>query len=315
MDAEQMSKKQMARDALIGLGVLTPFDDDIELFHGRVNKTEQEFRVLPKHTDKNKNLTGLYTGSQETATNYAQSYLARASQSGQVDNELDKLEVYKIVPLKQNQFILDMCRLYKSDDYDKEFYVKLGLTQEQIDEVLAYELNDEERLRASNAINELASCYHLDELLPKYFKYPISYKILKDLEGICIKNGNEGKKPLIYDADLEEYITLQNFKETRIAKLAEHIAREQNSYSLLQQGELRFLVNRLEANIDFSEDFGFGLEFIKEFLKQENIIGMHQKVWASDIIDQKNVDICFFFNTKNIGTENQKLEKANSMEK
>ena len=74
------------------------------------------------------------------------------------------------------------------------------------------------------------------------------------------------------------------------------------------------LLSKLQSGFDFDDICTYNLDFFNDYLQALNIVGVHQKIWHSDIINQNAFDDYFFFDTSKINTEQvaKKIEAEQS---
>ncbi len=316
---EQAIKKEEAILRLKSLGVLVDFDEKLNLFHGRVNSDGENFFVDPSFDNagqtlghyNNNAIPGLHASDYEIARLYAENRYAENATTG---NVLGKVEVHKIEPTTNGLMILNVQKLFDVDELEMELkdYIKISKTES--DELKKIELSNEEKEEVKQAVKVIAEQTGPQKLLPKLFGNKESVNILKDMQNICEKNKKDGK-PYVLDDDLESYIIRKGANEKLEAKIRD-ISGAVNVYQILkEEGNIKMLVSKLQSNFDFTEDMSLNLDLFEKFLKSENIIGIKQKLWLSNVINKNNFDDYFFFDTKRINSSSAIKKMKNDSRK
>lgn len=327
---EKTEKHDKAIKTLKDLGVFCPFNLSVLTFHGRVNTDGKIFEVQENfensgYTNGHYNLNavpGLHTTSFEIVKKYAKTRTydwnkklesVKEEEGETFSQKRGKVEVQRIVPKKDGLIVFDILRV--SDPEDIFFGIENGylkLSKKEVEEFLKGCLNEQEREEFKQAMKNLVSCYDFKEMVPELFKNSFSKKALKDFEKICDRNKLTDGKGFVFDLDLEDY--LKDFENEEDKENLSKIASNLNTEKLIEDGKLGLLMSKKQSNIDFVEDLTIGFEFLDEFLKRENIVGVHQKIWHSKVIDENNFDEYFFFDTSNLNTEEVWTENTNKNE-
>lgn len=298
--------RKQALQTLIDLKVIIPFNNSLQLFHGRVSDDNEKFYVKDNASDTDyyheSSIYGLHTSNYDIARLYA---IARAKEKYEKSNDnppVDaQIQVHRIISITNNTFIFDICKIYNIEEIEQELIQYLGLTKEDVEQLKINRLNVNQMTKLKDAFSILISTYTIPELMPELFKNEQNIKILKDCKTICTKNLKQGKEPLIYDDDLEKYLQkLPNLN----ADLIQSIAGCLNTYNTLTHTcDLPLLFSKLQSGFNLTENCSLNMQLFKNFLLQLNICGIHQKVWRSDIVKPTNFDDYFFFDTSKINTE------------
>ena len=164
------------------------------------------------------------------------------------------------------------------------------------------------------AWSTLISTFTIPQLMPNLFNNEASSKIFKDLNKICLEKQKLNQTAVVTDNECEKYIAKRS-KDNISSQLIEDICGSINVYYMLkQQGDIATLVSKLQSDFNFTDNCTLNLNLFKSFLTQLNIIGFHQKIWFSEIVDEKNFDDYFIFDTSKINTKQmvKKQQKTNS---
>lgn len=321
-------------------GVLVPFDSRVHAFHGRVNDTGKRFYVKPdfdnsRNKTGNNNLNavpGLYASSFEIAKRYADiRSLVNFDVNSKDNANNDKLknagmikgtpEVHRIVAFYPDLFIFDVMKSNDNLESSIKFFIKNNtdfFREEESND--RYFLKENEKIETKNAIKNLARCTSVTEIMPELFAdEKQSAKNLMYLTEICEKNYKKTGKPFVFDSDLEKIIKKENLKNEKEENLMQ-LASSVNSYQiLLKTGDLSDLLISVQNGVDIRDNADINLQFVLNFAKHYNIVGVHQLILTSKIIDKSFFSTYFFFDTSKMNTEdivkfqlkNQKKSREN----
>ncbi len=302
----ELSAEEQARNQLIQKQVLLPFDERTQVFHGRVNMSGDKFFVKSGFDNSgktfghnnNNSIPGLHASEFGVAKKYAEK---RFIESAIKTSKAGKIEIHKIEPLESNLFILDITKLFEEEDIMPYLENVFHIPTNQIQDVQKNILPQEEKQEVCENIKVLASKHLPQTLMPKLFEGNQNQKILKDCLEICRQNEKQ-KKPYVLDDDLEKYV-LKNSKDEKTEEQIRNIAGAVNVFQILREtGDIKFLMSKFQSNFDFCENMSLNLKMFRAFLRQQGIVGVKQKLWISDVIQDKNIDDYFFFDTKRVGT-------------
>lgn len=310
---ESAIEKEKAIGFLIKKGVLVEVGPGLHLFHGRVNLDGKNYFVLAGNSGEdaehdNNKIFGLHTSTIDVAQKYAE---ARFVESLKNNKNMGQIEVHKIVPTTKNLMIFNSQKLFDMDEIEPYLSGVFSLSKEEKEEIRKNALSPKEQQMVQEAFKTIASNTIITSIMPELFKTKQDMIILKELLEICEKN-RESKKPYVLDDDLEKYIQKTSKGKVQVEKRIREIGGAINVYQMLKEdGNIKTLVSKLQSGFDFTEDMTLNLKFFQVFLEKENIVGVKQKIWASDVIGQKNIDDYFFFDTQRVNTTKavQKIEK------
>ena len=285
-----MSKKefQEAYDYLTKIGFLIPFDDNLELYHGRNRgrRETEEWRVDPRFKNGG-NLTGnrnvyaistLSTGTKELAMDFARS---RAMSDGGTP------EIHRIKTDDKNAMIIN-----------RNFSMS--------------RLSPEERSKVTYYLTVL-SHFNISELSPADFRDRDAYvAVYKTLKAECTKT-------YICQEDVER--VHKKISETRVVskKLVEQIAGALNAKQLLISNPSIVIQKfALENEENFRHSFAVKVgddivsaplnqEYIAAWLAHNHIVGAKSKVYSGTL--DENIDAFYLFDLDKINTEKALGEK------
>lgn len=314
-DLISVSEEQEAIKKLIQKQVLVPFNFNSQIFHGRVNLNGDKFVVKNGFDNagktlghyNNNSIPGLHASDFSIAKKYAERRFIENVNNGV---NVKKMEIHKIVPLEKGLFLIDLTKLFDEKEIMPYLENVFQLSEEQIKKVKTNILSQDEKQEVFNLFKVMASKETPQSLMPKLFEGAKNKKILKDLLEICRQNEKQ-KKPYVLDDDLEKYV-LKNSKNEKEENQIRSISGAVNVLQILKEtGNVKFLMSKFQSNFDFTENMSLNLKMFKAFLNKNNIVGVKQKLWVSDVIGTKNIDDYFFFNTQKIGTDTmaQKIKK------
>lgn len=320
-----VEKTQMRNEALSILkdvGVFIPFDSRVHAYHGRANTTGQTF-IVKGDFDNSGNKTGfhnvnstpgLHTSTFEIAKKYA---LIRTKQYNAIEGNAPERwqaligkgftkgtpEVHRIVASHPDLYIFDLCKTYDMDDLS--FLLKeldTQIPQEEINEFYEYQLTDSQRKQMEHATKLLAKTVSIQELMPELFEdEKAANKVLFDLQQICERNKD---LKLVTDDDLEDYVSKAAGNNPKTEGLIRAMAGSVNVYQYLAEyGDLPFVIRKYQSQFDFTNDCTLNLTCAKNFLENQNIVGAHQKIWTSSVINKNGFNEYFFFDTSKIKAE------------
>lgn len=305
--------RKQAINTLNNLKVLIPFDSSLELYHGRTESEQEKYSIKNDvnntgnyngHYNVN-GIPGLHTSTIQVAQLYAnartkEKYTRLINQHAIINA---KPNIYRIVATTNSMYIFDICKIYNTPDLIEELSSFINLSEEEKKYLNNNLLSKEQTQQMKNAISALISTYTIPELVPHLFCDKQNSKILKDLIFISKQNSKQGKKQIVYDKDLEKYLTRCKSKNLDI-KIIQKIANTINMYNMIKfDCDILTLFNKLQSGIDFNDECSLNLDLFKNFLISNNICGVHQKIWKSNVISLANFDDYFFFDTTKINTE------------
>ena len=153
MRYEKDKKRVKAIKDLVEIGILIPVDENLELYHGRSEYGEKEWKVLPNYNNSgvhggHRNLYNIPTLSTTTDKEAAERYANLRAEEGGVP------EVHRIVPYKKGVYILNAAYTYD-------------------------ELTDEKRRILMDSMREL-SMFSVSELAPVKFEQRDKFQIVYD---------------------------------------------------------------------------------------------------------------------------------------
>lgn len=328
MKVKQIVEKTQMRDealnTLRGLGLLIPFDARVHAYHGRTNADGAVFHVISKSDEMEQNvgsyyvekMQGLHTSDFETAKKYANIRTKQFNQNIETSPELmAKLsqgiikkgtpEVHRIVAANPDLSIFDVCKIYDIDDFvdsiKSYFY---DISQEEIDEIYKYQLTNDEREKMKAAVCKLAKSYSIEDIMPELFDDENGQKVLGDLLNVCKQNKKKSDLPFVLDENVEDYVMQKANNNPQMEELSKAIAGAVNVYNILSEnGDLPLIIRKIQSQFDFYDDCTLNLKFAQKFLEKQNIVGLYQKIWSSELINQNNFGEYFFFDTSKIKAE------------
>lgn len=305
-------KREQAIKDLQALGVLLPMEE-LHLFHGRTTADDERFFVKSDFDNadyfdghyNNNAIPGIHASNLKIAKKYADARLKQYYENNTDIPAKKSPTIHKLIPTQPGLFVFDLCKIYKLDElepYLKDIY---KLTPKETAELYAQKLNDEQEQQLKNAVSKLVSTYNIPKLMPELFKNgKASAKIYKDLNHICERNIKEKQKSVVTDKDIETYCQKKLKNNEKATQLAQDICGCINVYQMLKEtGDIGLLLSKLQSDFCFTEDSTLNLRLFKEFLLQNNIIGVHQKLWISEVIGERNFDDYFIFDTSKINTD------------
>ncbi|MBR1925403.1 MAG: hypothetical protein IJ837_00935 [Clostridia bacterium] len=317
-DFDKTTEKEKAILFLKGKGVLIDFNQNLHLFHGRVSSGDKNFFVDPNFDNSGQTLghynsngiSGLHASAFDIAEKYAEKRFSEYE-----DFKDKKIEVHQIVPKEDNLLILNLQKLF--DIEELEPYLKsYNISNEEIEEIKKNVLPLQDKQKVQKAIKTIAFSSGVTNIMPKLFSSKDSVVILRDLKNICEKNKENGL-PYVLDADLEKYAQKKAEDDEKLEEQIYDIAGALNVYKMLtEEGDIKTLMSKFQSDFNFTENSTLNLDFFREFLRNENIIGVKQKLWRSDVIGKTNFDDYFFFDTQRINskTAQKKIERSNQKE-
>jgi len=300
-------------------GVLIDFDSKLHLFHGRINTSNERFFVDPNFDNSgqtlghhnNNNIPGLHASGFDIAMKYAEKRFIEGE-----DNKDKKIEVHQIVPTADDLTILNLQKLFDIEEIEQDLSSSCHLSSEEIEAIKKDVLSEQDKQKVCDAIKTISSSESITSIMPKLFSTKESVVILRDLKNIC-KN-NKDNKPYVLDSDLEKYVQRKAKGDAELEEQIYDITGALNVYQILtEQGDIKMLMSKFQSDLSFTEDATLNLDFFREFLRNENIVGVKQKLWLSDVIGQTNFDDYFLFDTSRINSETaaKKIERSNQKER
>jgi len=298
-------------------GVLIDFNQNLHLFHGRVSSGDKKFFVDPNFDNSgqtlghynNNGISGLHASGFDIAEKYAEKRFSECE-----DFKDKKIEVHQIVPTEDNLLILDLQKLFDIEELEPHLK-SYNISNVEIEEIKKNILSQQDKQKIREAIKTIASSSGATNIMPKLFSSKDSVVILRDLKNICEKN--KDGKPYVLDADLEKYAKQKAKDDAKLEEQIYDIAGALNVYKMLtEEGDIKTLMSKFQSDFDFTENSTLNLDFFREFLRNENIVGVKQKLWLSDVIGQTNFDDYFFFDTQRINSKTalKKIERSNQKE-
>ncbi len=314
------AKHKLIRE-LTRLKVLVPFDDNLKLFHGRANETNKKFHIK-SYVDNSGNklghynvnvIPGLHTSTYDIAKRYAE---ARKNQAyKKAINVSVAPEVKRIVATSPNLMIFNLCKIFNLDDILSSLSAVISLPKETEEKLYSDLLPKKEFDACLHIIKELTLCYTLPQISPTLFNNEEQIKITKNLLKLAKQNYSKYNRYVVTDNDCDNYIKklspLTDKEEENIKNIAGAI---NVYYALAHSGDIAMLLSKLQSGFDFDDICTYNLDFFNDYLQALNIVGVHQKIWHSDIINQNAFDDYFFFDTSKINTEQvaKKIEAEQS---
>ena len=314
---EKAIKREEAISSLLQMGVLVNFDSSINLFHGRVNTKNNNFAVKSNFNNagsalghnNNNSIPGLHASSFEVAKKYAEK---RFVEHMEKNKEQGKVEVHKIFPVQTGTMIFNSQKLFDMEELKPYLENVFKISTEEIENIEKSILTQEEKEKVCQAVKDISSFYDITSLMPELFNKKESVKILKGLQEICSEN-EKTKAPFVFDDDLEKFVQ-KNASKKMPEELIRSISGALNVYQMLtKQGDIKTLISKFQSDLDFTKDCTLNLKCFRAFLEKEQIVGIKQKLWVSNIINQNNFDDYFFFDTAKVNTK--KIVKKMSREK
>ena len=315
--------RQLAIEQLLTFGVVIPFDNKIHLFHGRMSDKDEKFVVktnfnnagqTPDHYNVNA-IPGMHASTFFIAEKYAQRRTSDFySKQTKLPANLPSDKVYEIVGKSNNLMFIDVCKFLQIEELEPYLSNIYKIPQEQIEQLKKNILSTANQQKMQQVWSTLISTFTIPQLMPNLFNNEASSKIFKDLNKICLEKQKLNQPAVVTDNECEKYIAKRS-KDNIPSQLIEDICGSINVYYMLkQQGGIATLVSKLQSDFNFTDNCTLNLNLFKSFLTQLNIIGFHQKIWFSEIVDEKNFDDYFIFDTSKINTKQmvKKQQKTNS---
>ena len=282
MNNQRKELKKQAIEFLIEKGLLIPFDENLELYHGRVRKIEDksEWKVDSNYNSSYVNnvygIPMLSTADRKTASDFA---IRNKEDSGK-DNYIS--EIHKIVSSDKNALIFN-----KSFDFSN--------------------LNEEERKMITTALMRVSN-YEISQLSPSKFEDRDSYvKVYEILKRICISNNYQ----YISEENVNDVIRCLNNENKR--QLVRQIAGAMNA-KLLFIYKPEFLMKKFGFEKELSKRTWFEIEgngitkryplnqeYVSSLLINNNIIGIRSIVDSARL--SKKIIGYYFFDLDKINTE------------
>ena len=211
--------------------------------------------------------------------------------------------VCEIVGTEPDLKLIDVCKFLQLDELEPFLTKVYKMSSQDIQVLRENILTDEQDKQMRYAWSTLIGTYKIPELMPHLFEDKgIAIKIYKDLVQICKDNKKLGQGAVITDADCENYAKKRGHDNIS-SQLIQDMTGCINVYQLLKQnGDIGLLVSKLQSNFNFTENSTLNLDLFKSFLSKMSIVGVHQKIWASEVIDDGNFDDYFIFDTSRITT-------------
>ncbi|MBQ7603105.1 MAG: hypothetical protein IJU58_03080 [Clostridia bacterium] len=314
--------REQAIKELQALGVLLPMEN-LHLFHGRMTADDECFLVKSDVNNagyfdghyNNNGIPGIHASNPNIAKKYADARLKEYYEKNNSSQTTQTATIYKLVPTQKGLFVFDLCKIYKMDEIELFLTNVFKLTPKETEEIYAKRLTASQEQQLKNIVSTFISTYTIPQLVPELFKdEKISTKIYKDLNQICECNKKDKQKSFVSDGDIETYCKKKLKDNESATNLAQDIGGCINVYQILKEtGDIGLLFSKLQSDFNFTEDSTLNLTLFKNFVLQNNIIGVHQKLWVSNVIAEQNFDDYFIFDTSKINTEQfvkkQKLQK------
>ena len=305
-------KREQAIKDLQALGVLLPMED-LNIFHGRTTADAERFFVKSDFDNadyfdghyNNNAIPGIHASNLKIAKKYADARLKQYYEANPNKAVTKTATIYKLVPTQKGLFVFDLCKIYKLDELEPYLKDVFKSTPKETKEIYANKLTEEQEQQLKNVISTLVSTYTIPQLMPALFKdEKASLKIYKDLNQICERNIKEKQKGVVTDNDIETYCQKKLKNNESATNLAQDICGCINVYQMLKEtGDIGLLFSKLQSDFCFTGDSTLNLNLFKEFLLQNNIIGVYQKLWISEVIGEQNFDDYFIYDTSKINTD------------
>ncbi len=260
-------------------GILVPFDDNVELYHGRARNIDDQSQTewkVEANFDNGGNATGNYNLNKISALstgNYgvARDFAHARTRKGQT------AEVHRIVSSDSDALIFDNT-------------------------VRIWKLEDDEQKEIIDAFKVLTNSFTISQLDPVEFEDRENYKVVMDF----FKKDINTNHKFFTEEDLEEKYEIFKKENPNISyDLFYDIGSAVNTRFIIYQDPgdiIGCYINKVIPTILVNgEHIVINKEYVASWLYNNNIIGYNTLVTSATL--DEDIENCMFFDTERINTE------------